>query len=130
MFVWGVTPTQLAKIVRTISADKYEGNVIFKNGPEMASSKKMTFTLTVKRGAQPGGRRAPDGRKVAAACWHVHQDIMRELFSQFPQARLKSMMADYRGKEDFEDNFPETAWVNIGSEANPCYSGDACGCEE
>ena len=130
MFVWGVTPTQLAKIVRTVSAKLYKGNIIFKSGPEMVNTKKMTFALTVKRSDQPGGRRSPSGRKVAAACWHAHRDIMQELFNQFPEARLKSMMADYRGKDEFEDNFPETAWVNIGSEAQPCYSGDACECEE
>ena len=130
MFVWGVTPIQLAKIVRIVSAKLYKKNIIFKNGPEMVNSKKLTFALTVKRSDQPGGRRTATGRKVAAACWHAHRDVMQELFNQFPKARIKSSMADHCGKEEFENNFPETAWINIGSEIQPCYLNDACECEE
>jgi hypothetical protein len=53
-------------------------------------------------------------RRVAAVCWHGHRDFMREIFNRFPEARIKSALADYRGRMDFEQNYRSTAGTSNG----------------
>ena len=74
--------------------------------------------------------KASGQRKAWAICWHGHRDFMRSLFEGDPGARIKTVMADYVGKEGFERNFPETGLTNIGSQVFPLYAGQACACEE
>jgi len=70
---------------------------------------------------------SPD-RRVFAVCWHGHRDFMKELFERDPDARIKSMFADYRGKEQFEDKFEATGYRNVGSMMYPMQAREVCNC--
>jgi len=68
------------------------------------------------------------GRKVAAVCWHGHRDFMRAVFRLDPNARFKTAIADWKGSEDFEDRFAQTAYNNVGSMMYPMFAKDCCTC--
>jgi len=69
-----------------------------------------------------------EGRKVAAVCWHGHRDFMRALYAEDPEARIKSAVADYRGRQDFEESFGSTGFRNVGSMMYPQFAKDVCSC--
>lgn len=77
-----------------------------------------------------------DERRVFAVCWHGHRDFMRAVFKRDPEARIKTALgrtrtdpgADYRGREDFEEKFPDTAYINVGSMMYPQYASEVCKC--
>ena len=69
----------------------------------------------------------PD-RRVAAVCWHGHRDYMRAIFERDPNARIKTAWADYKGAENFERDFPETGYRNVGSMMYPAFAKDICTC--
>lgn len=62
-------------------------------------------------------------RKVGAnVCWHGHRDFMREVFKHEPNARIKTSLAHYRSREDFEARYRGT---KRGLPGAPCHLG--CG---
>lgn len=132
MKVWGIkSVTSIMDVVHTVSRERYNGNLMFKRLPELmghTDRSPIRFTLTVKRAANPGGRISASGRKVCAACWHCHRDVMRAIFAINPHARIKSSLADYRSKEHFEDTFYATGYTNCGSMMAPLNAMDACAC--
>jgi hypothetical protein len=98
---------------------KYAGNIKWNRFDD---GKTINFTLTVKSSKAPGGRRAPSGRRVAAACWHVHGDFFDALFGICPDAVIVSM-----GRKITKD---EGNWQdrNIGSVYMPFMYSEACDC--
>ena len=127
MKIKGITTQQLRAIVNQVSDDDYDGNIVFKREPE-SSGNFVFFTLTVLKSANVGGRRSNTGRKIAAACWHAHRDVMHAIFDLNPDAVLVSALARYEGQEDFLDKFPDTGYTNIGSQYQPLDMEDACEC--
>lgn len=80
-----------------------------------------------------GARRSADtpwrpGRRVKAACWHAHRDVLLALFDRKPDGRVQSAFADYQGRDDFRRKFPLTASHNVGSQAYPQRICDLCSC--
>jgi hypothetical protein len=76
----------------------------------------------------------PD-RKVHAICWHGHRDFYRGIFRINPDARIQSgyyFKADWKGSEDFEDNYRDTGHIEIGAPIAGGYPRmcDACSCPE
>lgn len=76
-----------------------------------------------------------EGRKVAAICWHGYRDWMREVFKQYPNARITSGLygkQDYRGKDNFEDTHKDSGWTPIGPRIYDGYPllCQACICPE
>ena len=65
-------------------------------------------------------------RRVAAVCWHGHRDFMRAVFDINPDARLKSALADYRGRDDFERHYQST-YSKWGNAYHDAY-GQSCTC--
>lgn len=59
-------------------------------------------------GSSKGFRRGFKGQRIHAACWHAFRDVFIELFEACPDARVVTAMADYRGKESFEESFAAT----------------------
>lgn len=129
MKIWNVPIEEVTRIVTEVSDNQYNGNIRFKRTPER-KGRAVTFTLTVADSRGKGSRVGWSGRRVCACCWHGHRDIMQALFDAYPDARLQSAQADYRGKEDFEDSFEATGYVNIGSQVSPLHFNDACDCED
>lgn len=74
-------------------------------------------------------RFSPRGRKVWAVCWHGHRDFFKALFERDPDARVRSQMATYNGREDFLAKHEATEWTNVGSLLYPAYYGELCECE-
>jgi hypothetical protein len=109
-------------IVAKVSAELYEGNIIVH--PNAAS-----LRLSVASSRGPGARRSHSGRRMAAACWHAHRDVLRELFEQYPDATVRTALATYKGKGGFEDWFEMTGATNIGSIAEPLRMDEACDCK-
>ena len=58
-----------------------------------------------KRGRDFPGRR---GRRLPYVTWEGHREFMRIVFRDHPEARIKSAIADYRGRDDFWVKHPET----------------------
>jgi len=128
MRLYHVPENALIEIVAAVSAC-YAFNLVFKTGPKRVSRNCITFTLRVSDSSGRGARRSATGRKMVAACWHVHRDVMERIFSDYPQCRLQSMLADYRGAADFFETFHATGANNIGSMASPRRIDEACNCE-
>ena len=137
MKIKGIDESALREAVRTASADLYDSNIVFKREPEWVGNY-LHFTLTVIKASEPGGRRSHSGRRVAAACWHAHRDVMREIFLRAPDALLVTALARYEGAQCFEDSFEATGDRNIGSQARveqlkcsgfmPLSMREACDC--
>lgn len=127
MQAWNVTEQQLRRAMDVVN-EKYGHNVMWNREPEYAG-RSMRFTIRVKSGHGPGAKRsAGSGRRTASACWHLHRDFMVALFDQAPDARLKTALADYRGRDDFLSKFPSTGEVNAGSIMHPGQLQDCCDC--
>lgn len=71
----------------------------------------------------------PD-RRVYAVCWHGFRDFFRACFKYEPEARFRTALAHWKGSEDFEARFEETATVTVGSRMAPRCWADICKCEE
>jgi hypothetical protein len=55
---------------------------------------------------------------------------MREIFRRDPDARIKTMMADYKGAENFEDTYPDTGYRQVGVPIFPVSACEVCKCGE
>ena len=107
----------------------YNDNIKFKREP-IHDGRRRRFTLTVIDSKLPGARRSANGRRIRAACWHVHKDFMIHLFQIAPEGRLDTAVIKYFGQKDFRHSYPQTGDQNIGSEAHPLLAKDACACSE
>lgn len=67
-------------------------------------------------------------REIHAVCWHGFRDFFLAVFDEFPNARIDTAMADYRGREDFRRTYPLTASQNVGSIMYPQYADEQCNC--
>lgn len=75
-------------------------------------------------------RISPNGRRVAAVCWHGFRDYFRAVFEIEPKAVFRTALETWRGKEDFESRYRVTASRNIGSMMQPMMMADACVCPD
>jgi hypothetical protein len=98
---------------------KYDRNICWNRFDD---GKTINFTLTVLDSHQAGGRRSREGRRIAAACWHVHGDFFDALFEVCPDAVIVSM-----GKKITKEagNWQDQ---NIGSAYLPFMYSEACDC--
>jgi hypothetical protein len=121
-----IDSNKLQEIVKKVSDNLYEGNVIFNRFDP--NGKWVNFTLRVQSSKSAGHRLSHSGRRLVSACFHVHYDVMKELFEQFPDARIVTCHADYRGKSDFEKKWSSVGYKNIGSIMQPMCFEEACEC--
>jgi len=57
------------------------------------------------------------GRKTPYVTWEGHREFMLVVFERFPDARIKSAIADYKGRDDFFVKHPHTR----GMWSSPTY---------
>lgn len=76
-----------------------------------------------------GARRSPSGRRLHNACWHVHRDVLRELFSHYPQAKIRTGLITYVGAEGFERDYPATGNQMTWAGGTSRRFMDLCDCE-
>lgn len=84
-----------------------------------ARGNRVRFTLETRDAWKHGSRTAASGRHMRKASWEAHRDVMKALFDVDADATIRTALATYRGKADFERHFPATAHKNIGSIMEP-----------
>lgn len=99
----------------------FENNIEFKR-LEPINSRRVNFTLTVKSSFKPGARRGFSGKRVRAACWHVHGYFFEYLFLNFENIKVIAGNKVMRSNSDNWQNW------NIGSIASPLMYSQACDC--
>lgn len=150
----GVRFETVAAVVSLVSKQQYGGNIIVHQdaGPIRQESSELRpvlmpwGTLVTKevnvtgygfRGriigqasSLPGTRRSWTGRRGPWACWHAYRDAMRAILTKYPHAVITSAHARYEGLSGFENTYPGTADINIGSMGRPAYMPDLCECHD
>lgn len=141
MLVYGVNASQVETAVQRV-ADEWDGNVQLKSLTDKSNSRggRASYALRAADSHKNGARRSHSGRATVSSCWHVHRDVLRELFKINPNARVVSGLGErvdgkfkrtvYNGSDGFENDFPGTAWINVGSDWCPAYIGQLCDCGE
>lgn len=71
--------------------------------------RRVRFTLETRDASAHGSRTASSGRHMRKASWEAHRDVLRALFQLDPQAVVRTALATYSGKADFERSHPATA---------------------
>lgn len=69
-------------------------------------------------------------RRIAAVCWHGFRDFFRAIFKSSPDAEIRTALTTYRGRDHFEETYPYTGHINIGSQMKPMMMADACRCPD
>lgn len=101
--------------------ERFNGNITWKRRPEKIGNR-FRFTLTVKNTREPGSRIGFSGKRVAAACWHVHGHFFDALIELAPNAEIQS---NVNVINRFGGNWQDR---NIGSVLRPLYFSEACDC--
>lgn len=70
------------------------------------------------------------GYRVNAVCWHGFRDFFREVFKTVPDAKFRTSVDHWKGSEDFESRYRDSAFKNIGPPIAPVYIKDACACKD
>ena len=110
---------QVKQALETINK-KYDNNIVFKTLNELGH--RVHFTLTVKNSRGKGGRIGHTGRRIAAACWHVHGTLFDEIFNICPDAVITACGNKITMNEgNWQDK-------NIGSQFQPLFYSEACDC--
>jgi len=119
MKVKNVTSQEIEAALKTVNK-KYENNIVFKRFEQ--KGKQFVFTLTVKNSKKAGGRIGNSGKRVAAACWHVHGDF----FDALLEINENAVITTCSGKIDKNNgNWQDR---NIGSIYEPLMYSEACNC--
>ena len=115
-----ITMEQMEQALKAVNK-MYKKNIVWKRSPEK-NGNFLNFTLTVADSNKPGSRRSAEGRRISAACWHVHGDLFEAMIEIAPEVIIKSIdktiTADGGNWEDY----------NIGSHYMPLYASEACNC--
>ncbi len=132
MKVKDVSTAQIREIVKSVSEEYYEGNLITDRLDDESSSRTIwtSFTLRVVSSRGKGHKiNKATGRRSVGACWHAHRDVLQALFDRYPDVRVQTMLATYNGRESFKEKFVATGFTNVGSQVFPLFAKDACECE-
>jgi hypothetical protein len=122
MYAINCTKEDLEKALEAIQ-EKYDHNIRWNREPEK-KGKRYMFTLTVGSSFWKGGRRGHTGRRIHAACWHVHGDFFEALFQVNPKAEIISRG---NGTKITNEAGNWQDW-NIGSIMSPMMYSEACDC--
>jgi hypothetical protein len=141
MQITGITKGQFEAAVAKAAATHYNDNLRPEFGTEYSTTRFRARVLPKQTGNQmglateelaPGQRRSANVmggmRRVNAVCWHAYRDVLIEVFNINPNAKVRTGMAKYLGRESFYELFPETGRVNIGSMMYPVTMPECCDC--
>lgn len=105
----------------TATNEQFGNNIRFDSLRSNERGDRWLVTLTVNSSFGPGGRVSPNGRRIAAACWHAYGTFLDALP---PNARYyMSITREWRKPGD-----PWVDW-NIGSVVNPIMYSEDCDCD-
>lgn len=147
MKVYGVCASDVYDVIHAVSHNHYDGNLVAKSCEDRGNGKgpRAIFTLQVidSHRGRPGAigvprhtGNGPHGmkRRSNAACWHAHWDVIEELFTRFPNARvtsgfrLRDVAVVYKA-DTFRDTALATAHLNVGSWDYPITMPQCCECD-
>lgn len=60
-------------------------------------------------------RESASGRRTTSANWKIHLWVMEEIFEACPNAIIVTAIATYKGKDDFEEKAPATAYHQVSA---------------
>lgn len=121
MEITGLTPSEFWSVVNTVSDGHYEGNLVTKDVHSTGGVRRPRIRgrIAVTNSRGPGARRSWSGRHGPWASWQAYRDVLTELFHRYPEARVRTGLAVYNGREGFEETFPATGYHNVGSMIEP-----------
>lgn len=125
----GITIEEFKSAVAAAS-ENYGGNLVIHDDAKAISGKSSRGRVTVLDSRGWGARRSWSGRHGKWACWHAYRDVMEEIFNINSDARLRTSLAVYDGLDGFRENYPATAYKNIGSMMQPAYMPQLCDCRD
>lgn len=125
----GITIDQFKSAVALVTAE-YGGNLEIHDDAKAVSSRSCRGRVVVKDSRGAGARRSWSGRHGKWACWHAYRDVLVELFETNPDARIRTALTVYNGRDDFEASYPATAYKNVGSMIQPAYMDELCDCTD
>jgi hypothetical protein len=140
MFVYGVSLTDIHRVVRDVASTLYDGNITVRTDEDRSNraGHRATFTLRATDTAGSGAKGSasafgkgtgPNGRRrTISACWHAHYDVLAQLFGRFPDARVVTAIATYAAPT-FRERALATAYLNVGSQLCPVSAPDCCECD-
>lgn len=99
--------------------ERYEGNLQLTE-PTRTGSVRLRTT----RGGVIGSRTSRSGKRMPYASWEAHRDFLIALFEINPNASVRTSFAHYRNKDSFYEQFPGTAYRNVGSQMEPVTMPD------
>ncbi len=118
MLIWGLSDAEIREAAAEAGVvlwDDTYGIAVARKGK--ALSVRLAVDRTAPRneeGLLPFQARSRQGRRMPYVTWEGHREFMRIVFRDHPEARIKSAVADYRGREDFWAKHPATRglWPN------------------
>jgi hypothetical protein len=125
MLIRNVTDEDLDNALRATN-EVFGGNVGFFHkrhiGHTRQGGNKYDVRLTVRSSRGPGAARSYTGRRLSAACWHVHGTFFDALP---PEAEIISAHEDGIHR-------PGDCWFDyqVGSMMQPMYASEACDCRD
>jgi len=128
MYAKYTTIEELNAALAVVNAE-FDSNIRFKR--IQAQGRRILFTLTVNDSRRPGGRIGHSGRRVAAACWHVHGKFFDALLEINSTAVIDTSIRGGKAQiyktaaGDVANNWQD---FNIGSQFEPMYYSEACEC--
>lgn len=126
MKVTGMNAEKFETIVNNVNR-KYAGNIVIQTITPITDNR-FSVKMGTANSRAAGSRTSWSGRRGKYLCWHGFRDVIAAVFAENDSARVQTGMAVYRGKAGFEDVYPDTANVNIGSMMQPAYMPELCDC--
>lgn len=141
MIITGVTPDEFRQAVAKAGI-AYGDNLRAEVGREYSATRfnaRVVLKTTGYRMGLPTSELAPgqrrsasafSARRINAVCWHGYRDALIELFNINPNAKVRTAMAKYLGRESFYREYPKTGYQNIGAPIAPVTMPELCDCSE
>ena len=128
MIVKNAKVNEMVRALDIINLNRYQGNIKFKTLEP--KGRRLSFTLTVVSTSEGTGKNKitlpgvsiKRGKRIAAACWHVHGDFFDALFKVCPGAEVSAL-----GKVITKDAGNWQDW-NTGSLIDPVPASACCEC--
>lgn len=121
MKVWFLTEAEIQDTVDAVSERNYGNNLEIKDGAITKDGRALRFTLKCRNSKGLAANKSSSGRRTTSATWEAHREVIHALFLRNMDARIQTVLADYRGYRDFMDNHmstfyaPDESFSNAGS---------------
>lgn len=86
MYVQGLPLDAYRDIVKRVSEDQYDGNVILHPDAHELGPYRFVEGLAAESSHGPGARRSWTGRRTHGASWRAYSDVITALFDEYPDA--------------------------------------------